>query len=112
MPCPCDSGLLYSKCCIRKNFRFEVDRSGSVRKRIEVHPRLKSVLEEAALEFKKILGRKPGPKDPVLFNHWLSGEEDFFGNTQGTLVVRAKFQNSSFSRGDGAASSLASILVN
>jgi hypothetical protein len=35
-------------------------------------------LEKAALEFQKILGRKPGPKDPVVFNHWLTGEEDFW----------------------------------
>lgn len=78
MACPCDSGLLYGQCCKQKHFRFEVDRRGRIRRRIEIHPRLKSTLEEAALEFTKILGRKPGPKDPVLFNHWLSGEEDFW----------------------------------
>jgi hypothetical protein len=61
-----------------KNFRFEIDRRGSVSKRIKLHPRLKPVLKETALEFQKILGRKPGPNDPVVFNHWLSGEEDFW----------------------------------
>src|ERR1700716_1225925 len=86
-PCPCGSNLPYSDCCKRKKFRFEIDQRGNVRKRLKVHPRLKPVLEDAFLEFKQMFGRKPGRSDPVVFNHHLNGEDDFW--QQARTVGRA-----------------------
>lgn len=77
-PCPCKSGLAYEKCCKNKKFKFQIDDKGKVYKRLKFHPRLNETLVEAQREFQKIFGRKPEGRDPVVFNHWLNGDEDFW----------------------------------
>jgi hypothetical protein len=77
-PCPCGSDKVYGECCKRKKFRFEIDQEGHVRKTLKVHPRLTPILDETLLEFRSIFGRKPRRNDPIVFNHHLSGEEDFW----------------------------------
>jgi hypothetical protein len=76
--CPCGSGTIYRDCCIRKKFRFKVDKDGNVIKQLKIHPRLKPELENALLEFKEMFGRKPGRGDPILFSQHLTGEDDFW----------------------------------
>jgi uncharacterized protein DUF5677/SEC-C motif-containing protein len=79
-PCPCGSALPYGQCCKRKSFRFEVDGRGNIHKRLELHPRLKPLLEDTSLRFRKMFGRQPRPSDPVVFEHHLSGEDDYWGH--------------------------------
>ena len=86
-PCPCGSGRRYNKCCKKKRFKFVINQRGQISKRIPIHPRLEPLLKEHQVRFKKVFGRKPGPKDPVLFDHWLSGEDDFW--QQARAVGRA-----------------------
>jgi len=76
--CPCGSGTIYRDCCIRKKFRYKVDKDGNVIKQLKIHPRLKPELENALLEFKEMFGRKPGRGDPILFSQHLTGEDDFW----------------------------------
>ncbi len=86
-PCPCGSGRPYKKCCKKKRFKFVVNQRGQISKRIAIHPRLEPLLKEHQTKFQKVFGRKPGHKDPVLFDHWLSGEDDFW--QQARMVGRA-----------------------
>jgi hypothetical protein len=57
--CPCGSGTIYRDCCIRKKFRFKVDKDGNVIRQLKIHPRLKPELENALLEFKEMFGPSP-----------------------------------------------------
>ncbi len=76
--CPCGSGLPYKQCCKQKNFKFELDHRGTVHKALKLHNRLKPLLEDASVRFKKVFGRKPAVGDPILFDQHLMGDEDFW----------------------------------
>jgi hypothetical protein len=49
---------------------------------VKVHPRLKPVLEDAFQRFTKMFGRRPGQGDPVAFDHYLNGEDDYWQQTR------------------------------
>jgi hypothetical protein len=81
-----------------------VDKKGNVVRELKIHPRLKPALEDALQEFKEMFGRKPGHGDPILFNHHLTGEDDFGSKLK--LWVRLRILlNSLFLLGGAAASS-------
>jgi len=81
-PCPCGSNIVYQKCCKHKKFRFEIDKHGNIRKSLKIHPNLKPALDEALERFRDMFGRRPRGSDPILFEHYLSGEDDFWQTTQ------------------------------
>ena len=80
--CPCDSGLTYVECCKKKSFRFEIDGRGNVIKSVPLHPQLRAQIEETALRFRSMFGRKPARHDPIVFDHHLLGEEDYWQYTR------------------------------
>ncbi|WFU54173.1 hypothetical protein QA639_31665 [Bradyrhizobium pachyrhizi] len=87
-PCPCGSGIPYGECCRHKEFRFEIDDRGTVRRRVKVSSKLKPDLDDALIRFRAMLGRNPGRGDPVIFDHYLNGQGNYWQLTQ-TIYRRA-----------------------
>jgi hypothetical protein len=77
-PCPCGSGNIYRDCCIRKKFRFKIDKDGNVIRQLKIHPLLMPELENALVKFSEMFGRKPGRGDPIFFGQHLTVEDDFW----------------------------------
>ena len=45
-PCPCGSGKKYKQCCYRKNFTFEEDSNGTIRRSMPISDGLASMLQD------------------------------------------------------------------
>jgi len=66
--CPCESGLLYGKCCKKRAFTWSRDSKGNLGRNYPLNEEILDAFKHAEAEYERVLGRKHRHDDRLFIN--------------------------------------------